>query len=172
MNRPPAKAILLPASPIFIAFTLFVAFLLNLLPLGQIVGVPDFVALCLVFWGVHQPRRVGLGIAFCMGLLMDVNNATLLGENALAYTVLSYLAVTIHRRVLWFPLSKQILLILPLLLLAQIIRMCVQFLINSRFSSWIYLLDSCVAAILWPLLTILLLAPQRRAVNKDLDRPL
>lgn len=172
MSRQFAQTILLPASPIFIAFSLFVAFILNLQPWGQIVGMPDFVALCLVFWGVHQPRRVGMGIAFCMGLLMDVNNATLFGENALAYTVLSYLAITIHRRVLWFPLSKQIWLVLPLLLLTQLIQMFVQFLINDRFASWLYLLDSFVAAALWPLLTIVLLAPQRRAIDKDLDRPL
>ena len=167
-----ARVILLPANPIFIAFSLFVAFILNLQPWGRVIGVPDFVALCLVFWGIHQPRRVGMGMAFCMGMLMDVNEATLFGEHALAYTVLSYLAITIHRRVLWFPLRKQMWLVLPLLLLAQLIQMFVQFLINDRFSSWLYLLDSCIAAALWPLLTIVLLAPQRRAIEKDLDRPL
>lgn len=146
--------------------------MLNIQPWGQIVGMPDFVALCLVFWGVHQPRRVGMGTAFCMGLLMDVNNATLFGENALAYAILSYLAITIHRRVLWFPLRKQIWMVLPLLLLTQLIQMFVQFLINDRFSSWACLLDSCIAAALWPILTIVLLAPQRRAIDKDLDRPL
>ncbi len=172
MSRQPAQTILLPASPIFIAITLFSALLLNIQPWGQLVGMPDFVALCLVFWGVHQPRRVGMGIAFCMGLLMDVNNATLFGENALAYALLSYLAITIHRRVLWFPLKKQIWLVLPLLLLTQLTQMVIQFMINDRFSNWLYLLDSFVGAALWPVLTIVLLAPQRRAINKDLDRPL
>ncbi len=62
--------------------------------------MPDFVALVLLFWNVHQPRKVGMGIAFFLGLLMDVHNASLLGEHALAYTLLSYGAITIHRRVL------------------------------------------------------------------------
>jgi len=172
IRQQPAKTILLPANPVFIAGTLFAAFLLNLQPWGRTVGVPDFVALCLVFWGIHQPRRVGMGVAFFMGILMDVNDATILGEHALAYTVLSYLAITIHRRVLWFPLRKQILLVLPFLLLAQVIQMLVQFVINGRYASWMHLLDGGVAALLWPLLTIVLLAPQRRAIEKDLDRPL
>ena len=171
-RQPPARTILLPANPVFIACTLFVAFLLNLQPWGQTAGVPDFVALCLVFWGIHQPRRVGMGMAFFMGILMDVNDATILGEHALAYTVLSYLAITIHRRVLWFPLRKQMLFVLPLLLLAQVIQMLVQFMVSGRFASWLHLFDSGVAALLWPLLTIALLAPQRRAIEKDLDRPL
>jgi hypothetical protein len=96
MNRP--HYILLPVSPLFIAFSLFCAFLLNLLPWGHFIGVPDFVALVLVFWGVHQPRKVGIGTAFFLGLLMDVHDATLLGENALAYTLLSYFAIMLHRR--------------------------------------------------------------------------
>lgn len=166
------KTILLPANPIFIAFTLFVAFVLNIQPWGRVIGMPDFVALCLLFWGIHQPRRVGIGTAFIMGLLMDVNNASLLGEHALAYAILSYIAITIHSRVLWFPLLKQIWQVLPLLLFAQIIQMVVQFLMNGQYTSAIYLLDSCVAAALWPFITIILLAPQRRAVDKDLDRPL
>jgi len=167
-----SRHILLPANPIFIGVTLMIAFLLNIQPWGRMVGMPDFVALVLVFWGVHQPRRVGIGIAFCMGLFMDVNDASLFGENALAYTVLSYLAITIHRRLLWFPLRKQAMHILPLLILAQLTQLLVQFLIDDRFAGWIYLLDSVVGAALWPLISVMLLAPQRRAVNRDLDRPL
>lgn len=166
------KHILLPASPAFIFISLAAAFLLNLQPWGRILGMPDFVALALVFWGIHQPRRVGMGVAFCMGLLMDVNDATLLGENALAYTLLSYFAITIHRRVLWFPLPKQALHVLPLLLTTQVVQMLVQMTINDKPFQWLFFLESFVSAALWPIVTVLLLAPQRRAVDKDLDRPL
>ncbi len=168
MKQTPER-ILLPVSPVFIAVSLMVAFLLNLQPWGHWIGVPDFVALVLVFWGIHQPRRVGIGIAFCMGLLMDVNDATLLGENALAYTLLSYFAITLHRRVLWFPLRKQIWYILMLLLSSQLIQMLVQLIVSHRTSSWWYLLDSGVGALLWPVITVMLLAPQRRSVETDLE---
>ena len=82
MSHP--RYILLPVSSGFILLSLIAAFMLNLLPWGQWIGVPDFVALVLVFWSVHQPRKVGIGVAFFMGLLMDVHDASLLGENALA----------------------------------------------------------------------------------------
>ncbi len=91
--------ILLPVSPAFIAISLVCASILNLLPWGGWHWVPDFVALTLVFWSIYQPRKVGIGVAFMMGLVMDVHSASLLGENALAYTLLSYFAITIHRRV-------------------------------------------------------------------------
>jgi len=170
MNRP--QYILLPVSPVFIAFSLLIAFLLNLLPWGRFIGAPDFVALALVFWGVHQPRKVGIGTAFCLGLLMDVHDATLLGENALAYTLLSYFAIMMHRRVLWFPLTTQAVHVLPLLLLAQAVQMLVRFVVTGKFPGWFYFLESVVSAILWPFVTMLLLAPQRRSVDKDHTRPI
>jgi rod shape-determining protein MreD len=122
-NRP--HYILLPVSPLFITFSLVCAFMLNLMPWGRWLGAPDFVALVLVFWGIHQPRKVGIGVAFCMGLLMDVHDASLLGENALAYTLLSYFAIMIHRRVLWFPTLTQAMHVFPLLLMAQAIQLIV-----------------------------------------------
>ena len=170
MTRP--QYILLPVNPLFIGLSLFVALLLNIQVWGRIPGVPDFVALVLVFWGIHQPRRAGIGLAFCMGLLMDVNDATLFGENALAYTLLSYFAITIHRRVLWFPLPTQAVHVLLLLLLAQLVQSMVQFVVNGRTPGWLFFLESFTAAALWPIVTWLLQAPQRRAVNWDENRPL
>ena len=169
-NRP--HYILLPVSPLFIAFSLVCAFMLNLLPWGRWVGAPDFVALVLVFWGIHQPRKVGIGIAFCMGLLMDVHDATLLGENALAYTLLSYLAIMIHRRVLWFPLVTQAMHVFPLLLLTQAIQVMVRFFVTGRFPGALLFIESVIAVAMWPVITWLLLAPQRRAVDKDHTRPI
>lgn len=170
MNRP--QYILLPVNPLFIAASLIVAFVLNLLPWGRIPGVPDFVALVLVFWSVHQPRKVGIGIAFMMGLFMDVHDATLLGENALSYTLLSYFAIMIHRRVLWFRLTTQALHVLPLLLVMQTVQLVVRAAVTSSLPGWSYFLESIVAAVLWPFISLILLAPQRRAVDRDDTRPI
>ena len=170
MNRP--HYILLPVSPLFIAISLIGAFMLNLLPWGQLIGAPDFVALVVVFWGIHQPRKVGIGMAFFMGLLMDVHEASRLGENALAYTLLSYLAIMIHRRVLWFPVLTQAVHVFPLLLLTQAIQVLVSYLVSNKFPGWLYFMDSVVAIALWPVITWLLLAPQRRAVDRDHNRPI
>ena len=170
MNNP--HYILLPVSPAFIAFSLAAAFILNLLPWGQWVGVPDFVALVLVFWNINQPRKVGIGVAFLMGLLMDVHDASLLGENALAYTLLSYFTITIHRRVLWFPVGTQALHVLPLLLLAQAVQLVVSLMVSGKYPHWYYFTESFVSAVLWPVATWLLLAPQRRAIDPDATRPI
>jgi rod shape-determining protein MreD len=170
MSRP--QYILLPVNAVFIAFSLGVAFLLNLLPWGRAIGVPDFVALTLLFWNIHQPRKVGMGIAFLLGLLMDVHDASLFGEHALAYTLLSYGAIMIHRRVLWFSLLTQALHVLPLLVVAQMVPFLIRLITSRVFPGWGYLLNGFVEALLWPLASILLLAPQRRASDPDDTRPI
>jgi rod shape-determining protein MreD len=170
MNQP--HYILLPVNPLFIAMSLVGAFLLNMLPWGGWVGIPDFVALVLVFWSIHQPRRVGIGVAFFMGILMDVHDATLLGENALSYTLLSYFAIMIHRRVLWFPIGTQALHVLPLFMLMQAVQVVVRWIVSQQAPGWFFFSESMVATLLWPVVSWLLLAPQRRAVNRDDTRPI
>jgi rod shape-determining protein MreD len=164
--------LLLPASRSFIAFTILVAFVLNILPWGRTYGVPDFLAIVLVFWNIHQPRKVGIGIAFLVGLLMDVHASALLGERALAYSLLSYGAMSMHRRVPWFRLGGQMLHVLPLFLLAQLVVIAVRMAVGGPFPGIGYFLQSLSSTLLWPLAEVLLLAPQRSAVDRDDNRPI
>jgi rod shape-determining protein MreD len=164
--------LLLPASRAFIAFTILVAFVLNIMPWGRMYGVPDFLAIVLVFWNIHQPRKVGIGIAFLVGLLMDVHASALLGERALAYSLLSYGAMSMHRRVPWYRLGGQMLHVLPLFLLAQLVVVAVRMAVGGPFPGIGYFLQSLSSTLLWPLADVLLLAPQRSAVDRDDNRPI
>ncbi|MGI4815630.1 MAG: rod shape-determining protein MreD [Janthinobacterium lividum] len=170
MSRP--QYILLPASASFIVFSLAAAFLLNLLPWGHLDGVPDFVALTLLFWSLHQPRRVGMGAAFAMGLLMDVHNASFLGEHPLGYLMLAFVAITFHRRILGTPLLFQMIFALPILALAQIVPLLVRLAMGAGWPGWGYLASAVVATLIWPLVSALLIAPQKRAVDPDDTRPI
>jgi rod shape-determining protein MreD len=164
--------LLLPVNPFFIAFTLLAALALNLLPFGRAPALPDFLALVLVFWNVHQPRRVGIGWAFLFGLLIDVHEGALLGQHALAYTLLSFGAITIHRRLLWFGVAEQMVQVLPLFLGAHLVSLVVRMAAGGMFPGWGLFVAPLVEALLWPVAVLLLLAPQRRAPDPDENRPL
>jgi rod shape-determining protein MreD len=164
--------LLLPVNPLFIAFTLALTFGIGLLPTGRQPAMPDLLAVALVFWNVHQPRRVGVGAAFVCGLLVDVHQGALLGQHALAYTLLSYIAITIHRRLLWFGLVEQALQILPVFLGVHLVSLAVRMAAGGMFPGWWMLLAPFLEALCWPLATMLLLAPQRRAPDPDQNRPL
>jgi rod shape-determining protein MreD len=134
--------------------------------------MPDFLAVVLVFWSVHQPLRIGVIAAFLFGLAVDVHQASLLGQHALAYTTLSFFAITIHRRLLWFTVPSQAVQVLPLFATAHGIELAIRMLAGGAFPGPWFLLAPVLEAALWPVVSVLLLLPQRRAPDPDENRPL
>ena len=172
MIMPRGQQLLLPVNAFFMWGSLVMALLITMLPFGRLAWLPDLVALTLVFWSVHQPHRIGVGVAFILGLLIDVHQSAMLGQHALAYTILSFLALTIHRRLVWFTLPSQALQILPLFIAAHAIELVVRLLAGATFPGYTLALAPLIEAALWPLISIVLLAPQRRAPDRDVHRPL
>jgi rod shape-determining protein MreD len=166
------QQLLLPASPVFIWSSLVAALLLNMLPLGRVPWMPDFLALVLVFWSVHQPLKVGIGIAFMFGLAMDVHQTALLGQHAFSYTALCFFASMIQRRLLWFKVPLQALQVLPLFVAAHAVELALRLLGGGIFPGWIVGVAPLAEALLWPVASVLLLVPQLRAPDRDENRPL
>ena len=96
----------------------------------------------------------------------------MLGQHALSYTTLGFFAITIHRRLLWFPVPSQALQVLPLFALSHLIELAIRMIGGGVFPGWTLLLAPVIEAVLWPLVSVLLLAPQRRAPDPDANRPL
>ncbi|MDX1667856.1 MAG: rod shape-determining protein MreD, partial [Limnobacter sp.] len=142
------SSILRPANPWFIGFSLIVATILEMIPIDRTVVTPDFLALVLLFWNIRQPRQVGIGLAWVFGVIMDVHSASVFGEHALAYTLLSYFAITIHRRVLWFSVPMQAVHILPLLVAAQWVTLGLRLALGGLNPGWLVLVEPFLTAAL------------------------
>jgi rod shape-determining protein MreD len=160
--------ILRPARISTIFLSLVIALLLNLLPWRDLRLVPDFVALVLTFWCIRQPRMVGLGVAWAVGLLTDAGNGVLLGQHAFAYSLLAFLALWLSRRILWFRMPQQMLHIVVLLLVCQSAVLVVRVAAGAAFPGWPLFVGPVVGALLWPLLSWLLLMPQRRLEREQM----
>ena len=153
------------ASTIIASFAL--ALFLNFLPWRDLRLVPDFVALVLVFWCVRQPRMIGLGVAWTLGLLTDAGHGVLLGQHALAYSLLAFLGIWLSRRILWFGPGLQALHVGVMLLVAQGVALLVRLAAGTDFPGWPIFVGPLAGALLWPLVTWLLLLPQRRAAREQ-----
>lgn len=164
--------LLLPVNPVFMWASLLFALMFNLVPFGRVEAMPDALAVALVFWNVQQPRRVGMGVAFLFGLLMDVHQGALLGQHALAYTLLSFFAIMMHRRLLWFGVAGQAVQVLPLFFAAHAVAVLVRLATGGVLPGWGLLIAPLIEAALWPITSWLLLVPQRRAPDRDQNRPL
>ena len=165
---PREQEFLLPASNTFIVLSLLVALLLDWLP-WQGIGLalrPDFLALVLLYWCTHKPYRVGIGAAWVMGILADVGDASLFGQHALAYSVLAYGGIVLHRRMQMFDLRLQTVQVFPVLLLTYAAYTAVHWQLHG-YIAWSYFLGSVVSALLWAPLTILLQALRRPRSDPD-----
>lgn len=167
-----SSRILLPVRPWFIFFSLLGAVTLNFLPTAHWPAMPDWVALVLCFWSVRESRRVGMGWAFILGLLMDVADGAVLGQHCFAYVLLAYVAASLARRLLWFPLLQQALQVLPLLLGTQVIQALMRLAVGGVFPGWGYFVGPFVATLLWLPATFILLLPQYQPVEQDPNRPI
>jgi rod shape-determining protein MreD len=167
-----SRRILLPAKSWFIFTSMLVALLLNVIPLGRFAAMPDWVALVLLFWCIHQPLKVSMKSALVLGLLMDVADASIMGQHVFAYVMLAFGAGELSRRILWFPLLQQALHVLPILVGTQIIMLVIRLAVGDDFPSPVWFLSSCIGAALWYPLTYLLLLPQFRSAERDETRPI
>jgi rod shape-determining protein MreD len=156
------RAILVPPRASTIVASFAIAMLLNFLPWKDLRLVPDFVALVLAFWCIRQPRLVGLGIGWMLGLLSDAGNGVLLGQHALAYSLLAFLSIWFSRRILWFGTGLQALHIAALLLVVQGAVVVVRVAAGAEFPGWPIIVGPIAGAMLWPMISWLLLLPQRR----------
>lgn len=176
MIMPRGRQLLLPASSLFIWSSLLAALGFNMLVnmglFGRAAWLPDVLALVLVFWTIHQPLRVGMSAAFLLGLAMDVHQSALLGQHALAYAALSFLAIAMHRRLLWFSVPSQAAQVLPLFVATHALTLMLRLLAGDDFPGWSLLLAPALEALLWPLVSVVLLLPQKRPPNPDANRPL
>jgi rod shape-determining protein MreD len=165
----PKQEILLPVKGSFIVISLTLALVLNLLPLNDVMlaSWPDFVALAVLYWCINQPQRAGIGMAFIMGLLMDIGNASTFGQHALAYSTMAFVALAFHRRFSIFGLVKQAPQIGLILLGGQVVMLLTGLLDGSHFPGRDFFLPSITGTLLWPFFSSLLRMPQKPRSDND-----
>ncbi len=143
---------------LFITFTFIMALLVSLIPFPAwaIWLTPAWVAVLLIYWTITLPHQIGLGIAWILGILLDVLNGTLLGEHAIALILVSYLCLKLYRQLRMFPIWQQAVSVALLIALYQFILFWIQGLIGQVVDARLFWLPILTSALLWPLFLILL----------------
>jgi rod shape-determining protein MreD len=147
---------------IFASF--IVAFILTIFPLPDWLEPlrPEWVALVLIYWCMALPQRIGVGIGWTVGILLDVLRAGLLGQNALSLCIVAYVTIKMYQRIRIFPLWQQALSILVLITLHQMLLLWVKGISGQTSSTWSYWLPSISSMVIWPLIYIVLRNVRRR----------
>jgi rod shape-determining protein MreD len=134
------------------------ALMLTIVPLPNTASLlrPEWVALVLIYWCLALPTRVGVGVGWISGLVLDVARGTLLGQHALALSLVAFIALSLHQRVRVFPLWQQAVIVLLLVVLQQLLVVWVRGITGHAPDLWLYLLPAVTSMVIWPWLFILL----------------
>lgn len=153
-----------PPSGGYIAVSLAIALIFNFLPLHQDILIfrPDFVALTIIYWSINYPHKMGMSIAFIMGLMMDVGNTGILGQHALAYCIVVYLTLVLGRRLRIFNVMQQAPQIGLILFTMQIITVLVAISGGSDLPTWHYFSATVTGTLLWAPISLLLSTPLKQ----------
>ncbi len=111
---------------------------------------PDWVLLVLIYWGLTLPERVGIFHAWFFGLLTDVLTGRLLGQYALAYSLVIYICLKLHKRLRQFPLLQQELFIFFCLLLSQLLLFLIKNLQNPAQLHAAFWIPVFTGTLFWP----------------------
>ena len=138
-----------------VLLTMVVAWALSFLTVRQTIWL-DWMALVLLFWTVYQPKRISLLLAFVLGILVDVQQASHMGEHALMYVWLVYGMRLLAPRLQFASVFVHALYATGMVLAMQLLRALV-YLILLDIPTKLSLLPWLLLAIpSWLLLTILL----------------
>lgn len=147
-----------------IAATFVLAMMLSIVPLpawGEYLR-PAWVPMVLIYWCLALPHRVGVVIGWTAGLLQDVLQDAVLGQHALAYAAIAFLALKLHQRMRVFPLGQQALTVLLLVTLSQLILLWIRGIIGESPDLWLYLLPALSSTFLWPWVFLIMRDVRRR----------
>ncbi len=147
-----------------IAITFIIALLLTVLPMPEWAQPyrPPWYTLVLIYWIIALPQRVGVGIAWLLGISVDVATGTLLGQHALGLALIAFISLKLYQRIRLFPLWQQSLSVLALLLLERILALWVMGAAGWDTPSWNYWLPPLTGMLLWSWVYLILRDVRRR----------
>ena len=135
-----------------ILLSFIAAFILSMVPLPQILQTvrPEFVLIVLIYWCIALPTRIGVGYGWIAGLIFDVSTDALLGQHALTFALIAYLAIQLHQRIRIFPIWQQALTIFILMMFQGTIILWIKGMLGDAPSLWSFMLPAISTALFWP----------------------
>ena len=156
MNREPRWAVF---------FTLLIAIAAQALPVWPwLENVrPSFIGLVILYWGIYAPHAGGIFAAWLAGIALDVFKGEVLGQNALAVSLLAYISMSLHQRLRNQTLVQQSLFVFAMLTFNEVIVWGIEGWSGHAASTPWRWIQPMVGAMLWPFIALLVARTHSRS---------
>lgn len=147
-----------------IVVSFVVSLMLTALPMPEWASIwrPAWVCLVLIYWCMALPARVGILVAACAGILLDVISGTLLGQHALALSLVAFIALEFHQRVRVLPLWQQGITIFGLVSVQQVLLLWINGIQGNPVMISAYWASPLISMVLWPWIFVVLRDTRRK----------
>jgi rod shape-determining protein MreD len=141
-----------------IFLTILAAVLFSLIPVPGVLlpFKPYLVALVVIYWSLETQDTISMGLAFLIGLVLDILSGSLMGLHALSLVIMVFLVQHFRSRLRFFPPWQQALSVFGLLVNDRIILIWITVLLGEPLPTWEYWLPPLIGMALWPWLFLLL----------------
>lgn len=128
---------------------------------------PPWATMAIIYWIMMWPRAFGLGTAWLVGLILDVLQGELLGQHAMALTVVGYLTLRFHLQIRIFPLWQLTATVFALMAIEAFILFWIDGVAGNPpvgLSRWTQVMTG---AILWPIVMAIMDRVRERIERRD-----
>ncbi len=122
----------------------------------------QWTALVLIYWCMAIPERVGVGVSFVAGIMLDIITGSLLGQHAMGLSFIAFITAKTHQRVRVFPLWQQSIFVALLLLIERMLFAWVDGAIGRPDKDATFWIAPLLGGLLWSWLFIILRDIRRR----------
>ncbi|MCW8869405.1 MAG: rod shape-determining protein MreD [Proteobacteria bacterium] len=138
--------------------SLLISLLLTLIPWPNTLHLlmPQWTAMVIAYWSLHDHNRSVMMLAFFYGLLLDILMGSLLGKHSMALVALSFLVLKSAKQLRMTSFWQLLLMVLVLLFNDLLIRLFIDWVSYAYVPTWQDFLPLLSVVFIWPWLHYLL----------------
>ena len=139
-------------------FTMLLALFLSVVPLPVWLNTvrPAFLVLTVLYWSIAAPRAGGIALGWIAGLALDIFQGSVLGQHALALSLVTYIAVREHQKIRSKPVFQQSLIVLGELFIYEFIVFAIDGWTGHALYGLLRWVQILTGALVWPIAAALL----------------
>jgi rod shape-determining protein MreD len=132
--------------------TALFALILTVLPLPPWLDParPAFLVLTVLYWSIAAPRAGGIALGWFAGLMLDVFQGPILGQHALALSLITYIAVSEHQKIRSKPYFQQSLIVFAALGIYEFIVFAIDGWSGHAVTTPLRWVHTLTGAAIWP----------------------
>lgn len=153
---------------LIITLTFLIALVLTIMPMPDWFKYlrPEWMLMVMLYWSMALPEKMGIFIAFCCGLILDVGLSNYLGQRSIAFIICIFIMGKLYQSVRVLPEIQQIITMFFFFMLYKLILLWMYGMTNQAPDNiYYFFLSAVTSAILWPWLFILLREVRRKFVH-------